>query len=120
MKIALQIIAPAYSYEDADTAMAIAQAAMARGHEVTIFLFADSVLAANGDVKPIRQDRNIPSKLKQLIQEKGLKVQICSLCMEYRGLSPDRIIEGSAPAGLPGLAEMIVGSDRFVSLSAEG
>jgi tRNA 2-thiouridine synthesizing protein D len=118
MKIAIQIINPAYSYEDADTAMHIAEAAIAAGHTVTIFLFADSVESTNKNVKPIRVDRNIPKTLEQMIKEKGLDVQICSLCMEYRGLLEDQIIEGAKPSGLPGLAEMIYNYDRFVSLSA--
>jgi tRNA 2-thiouridine synthesizing protein D len=118
VKIAIQIINPAYSYEDADTAIHIADAALARGHKVTIFLFADSVLAANKDLKPIRVDRNIPATLELMAREKGLDVQICSLCMEYRGLTREQIIEGSKPSGLPGLAELIAEYDRFISLCA--
>lgn len=117
MKLTIQVIAPPYSYEDMDTAIHIAEAALEKGHEVTIFLFADAVLATSKHVKPMKIDRNIPMKLQSLIQEKGLDVQICSLCMEYRGLRVEDIIEGSSPSGLPGLAELITTSDRFISLS---
>lgn len=118
MKITIQVMVPPYSYEDLDTAIKIAEAALDKGHEVTIFLFSDSVLAVNKLVKPVKTDRNIPEKLSQLIKEKGLRVEICGICMDYRGVNTDMIIEGSNPSGLPELAELIYTSDRFINLMA--
>ena len=66
----------------------------------------------------VRIDRDIPRKLESLIQEKGLKVEICGICMDYRGVTKDMIIEGSNPSGLPELASLIYNSDRFVNLMA--
>lgn len=43
LKIPIQVFAPPYSYEDLDTAIKTAEAGLDKGHEVTIFLFADSV-----------------------------------------------------------------------------
>jgi len=118
LKITIQTLVPPYTYEDLDTAIKLAEAALNRGHDVTIFLFADSILSINGSVKPIRVDRNIPEKLKTLIAEKGLKVEICGICMDYRGVTKDMIIPGSNPSGLPELATLIYSSDRFVNLMA--
>ncbi|PNS42299.1 MULTISPECIES: DsrE/DsrF/TusD sulfur relay family protein [unclassified Mesotoga] len=118
MKITIQVFAPPYSYEDLDTAIKIAEAGLDKGHEVTVFLFADSILSVNSKVKPIRIDRDIPRKLESLIQEKGLKVEICGICMDYRGVTKDMIIPGSRPSGLPELASLIYNSDRFVNLMA--
>lgn len=118
MKIAIQVMTPPYSYQDMDSAIKIAEAALNKGHEVAIFLFADAVNAANSRVKPIRVDRNIPKKLEELIKEKGLRVDICGLCMEYRGLAAEALIEGARPSGLPELAKLIAESDRFLSFSA--
>ncbi|MFN3329058.1 MAG: DsrE/DsrF/TusD sulfur relay family protein, partial [Fervidobacterium pennivorans] len=92
MKIALQVMVPPYTYEDMDTIMHIAEAALKRGHEVTIFLFADSVLSINKQVKPIRIDRRIPEKMAALA-EKGVKIEICGICMDYRGVTTDMKIE---------------------------
>ncbi|MGJ8455826.1 DsrE/DsrF/TusD sulfur relay family protein [Pseudothermotoga sp. U03pept] len=118
MKITIQVMVPPYTYEDLDTAMKIAEAAVERGHEVNLFLFADSVLCVNKNVKPIRIDRNIPQKLKQMIEQGKLRVDICGICMDYRGITTDMIIEGSKPSGLPELAALFASSDRFINLMA--
>ncbi len=118
MKIAIQVMNPPYTYEDLDTAIKIADEALKRNHEVRIFLFCDSALASNKLVKPVRQDRNIPKILEEMIAEKGLKVDICGICMDYRGITNDMIIEGAEPSGIPELAELIYESDRFINLMA--
>ena len=118
LKIAIQLMTPPYTTQDHDSAIAIAEAALARGHEVTIFLFADAILAANARVKPVRSDRNVPKKLQELMAEKNLKVEICGICMDYRGLLKDEIIPGSTPSGLPELAELVYSSDRFINFMA--
>ncbi|WP_448377853.1 DsrE/DsrF/TusD sulfur relay family protein [Fervidobacterium sp.] len=117
MKIAIQVMVTPYTHEDLDTAIHIAEAALKKGHEVTIFLFADSVLAINKNVKPMRTDRNIPQEMKELA-EKGVHIEICGICMDYRGITTDMIIEGSRPSGLPELAKLFAEYDRFISLMA--
>jgi tRNA 2-thiouridine synthesizing protein D len=101
MLITIQVMVQPYTYEDLDTAIKIAEAALDKGHKVDIFLFCDSVLAINSKVKPIRMDRNIPKKLE-----------------DYRGVSQDAIIKGARSSGLPELAQLIVSSDRFINLMA--
>ncbi len=118
MKITIQVMVQPYTQQDLDTAIKIADAALDKGHEVGIFLFSDAVLAANSKVKPVRSDRNIPEILSTMIAEKGLKVDICGICMDYRGVTKEMIIEGSTPSGLPELAELVSTSDRFISLMA--
>ncbi|WP_041083074.1 DsrE/DsrF/TusD sulfur relay family protein [Thermotoga profunda] len=118
MKITIQVMTPPYTYEDLDTAIKMAQAAVEKGHEVDLFLFADSVLCINKNVKPIRIDRNIPQKLKELIETGKVKVDICGICMDYRGITTDMIIEGAKPSGLPELAQLLYSSDRFINLMA--
>ena len=118
MKITIQVMVQPYTHQDMDTAIAIADAALAKGHEVGLFLFADAVLATNTVVKPIRKDRNVSAILASMIADKGLKVDICGICMDYRGVTKEMIIEGSSPSGLPELAELVATSDRFISLMA--
>lgn len=115
MKIAFQVMVQPYTYEDLDTVIHMAEAALKRGHQVTIFLFADSVLSINKFVKPIRTDRNIPEKMKELAS-RGVKIEICGICMDYRGITQEMIVEGSRPSGLPELANLFANFDRFVSL----
>jgi tRNA 2-thiouridine synthesizing protein D len=118
LTILIQVMVPPYSYQDLDTALNIAEAGLDRGHEVGLFLFADSVLSIFRQVKPIRTDRNIPERMRAMIAEKGLRVDICGLCMDYRGIRPEDAIEGAKPSGLPELANLITGCDRFINLMA--
>ncbi len=117
MKITLQVMVNPYTYEDVDSAIKIAHAALDKGHEVSIFLFCDSAIASNAKIKPVRGDRKIPELLKELIN-RGAKVEICGICMDYRGVTKDVIVEGSNPSGLPELAELIYNTDRFISFMA--
>ncbi len=118
LKITIQVMAPPYSYQDLDTALNIAEAGLDKGHDVGIFLFADSVLAAFSRVKPLRIDRNISERMQAMIAEKGLRVDICGICMDYRGVRPEETIAGAKPSGLPELASLMATSDRFINLMA--
>jgi len=89
-----------------------------KGHEVNLFLFADSVLCINKNIKPLRIDRNIPNKIKEMISAGKIKVDICGICMDYRGITTDMIVDGAKPSGLPELAQLLVTSDRFINLMA--
>jgi tRNA 2-thiouridine synthesizing protein D len=117
MKIAIQVMVQPYTYQDIDTAAKLAHAALDKGHEVTIFLFCDAAIASNDKIKPVRSDRKIPELLKEVV-DRGGKVEICGICMDYRGITTDMIVEGSNPSGLPELAALIYESDRFISLMA--
>jgi len=118
LKITIQVMVPPYSYQDLDTALNIAEAGLDKGHDVSIFLFADSVLSTFTQVKPIRMDRNIPERMKAMIAEKGLRVDICGICMDYRGVLRENAIEGAEPSGLPELAALMAKSNRFINLMA--
>ncbi|ACK41805.1 MULTISPECIES: DsrE/DsrF/TusD sulfur relay family protein [Dictyoglomus] len=115
MYIVIQVNVPPYTYEDLDTAIHLAEAALKRGHKVSIFLFADSVLSINSKVKPLRVDRNIPLKMKEL-SEKGVEIHICGLCAEYRGISSENAVEGPKFSGVPEMASLIFNADRYVNL----
>jgi len=117
MKIAFQAMTHPYTNQDVDTVMSLASAALNKGHEVAIFLFCDSVLAANTPIRALRIDRNIPEKMKELA-EKGAEIHICGLCYQYRGLDTSKAVPGSKMSGLPELASLIMDCDRFISLSA--
>ena len=118
MLITIQAMVQPYIHQDMDTAIKIAEAALDRGHQVVLFLFTDSVLAVNSLLKPIRGDRDIPRILEKLIEERGLEVDICIVCMEYKGMNSQMIIKGSRPTGLPGLADLLSRSDRFITMMA--
>ncbi|WP_019907174.1 DsrE/DsrF/TusD sulfur relay family protein [Thermoanaerobacter indiensis] len=115
MHITIQVNVPPYTNEDMDTAINLAQTLVNRGHKVSIFLFADSVLATNKLVKPMKIDRNIPLKLQEL-SVKGIEVHICGLCAQYRGITEDMKIEGADFSGVPEMVALIYNSDRYINL----
>ncbi len=115
MHIVIQLNVPPYTYEDLDTAIHLAEAALRKGHKVSIFLFADSVLSVNSKVKPMRVDRNIPQRMQEL-SEKGVEIHICGLCAEYRGISSDNTVQGPKFSGVPEMASLIFNADRYVNL----
>jgi len=116
MKMAFQVMASPYTHQDVDTTINLAESALKMGHDVEIFLFCDAVIAANSQVKPVKIDRNIPAKLKEL-GERGARIQICGLCYQYRGLDAAQTIPGSSMSGLPDLARLVAECDRFISLT---
>jgi len=118
MKITIQVMTPPYTTQDLDSALNLAEAGLDRGHEMTLFLFSDSILAVNTKVKPVRIDRCIHDRIGKLIAEKGLRVDICGICMDYRGVKKEDVVEGSESSGLPELAELIATSDRVINFMA--
>ncbi len=115
MHITIQTNVPPYTNADLDTAIHLAEAFLKRGHKISIFLFSDSVLAVNKLVKPMKIDRNIPDKLKELAQ-KGVEINICGLCADYRGLTNEFNVEGSVFSGVPEMAHLLFASDRYINL----
>lgn len=119
-KIAFLLMSSPYSFQNSDTVIKLAEAAIRKGHEVTgIYLYTDGVYNVVKDIEPSDdRDRNIPSLFKQLI-EKGVPVVACPICAEYRGtMGQEKIIEGSKFDGLGALSEYVEDSDRILIFSA--
>ncbi len=114
MKLGLMLIRPPYTYQDIDTAYHLTKAAISKKHKVKIFLYVDSVIAANKDITS-GSERNLSKKLDELIGL-GAEVKICGVCVQYRGIKRDQLIEKGELEGLPGLADMIKDCDKFISL----
>lgn len=114
MKLGIMLMRSPYTYQDADTAYYLAKAALRKKHEVKIFLYVDSVIVANKEIKSATE-RNLPKKLQEL-SELGAEIKICGICIQFRGIRREQLIEKGELEGLPGLAEMIKDCDMFVSL----
>ncbi len=105
-----------YSGQNADTALRLAEAALAKGHTVHLFASADGVHLAQSEQRPAGLP-DIPTSFKSLI-ERGLQVQLCGSCLRFRGLGRDRLVEGAEPSSLKGLFGAIDASDVVLSLGA--
>lgn len=114
MKLGIMLMRSPYTYQDVDTAYYLARAALKKKHKVNIFLYVDSVLVANKDVNS-GSERNLPKKFQELVNL-GVDIKVCGVCVQFRGIKKEQLIEREELEGLPGLAEMIKECDKFVSL----
>ncbi|MGF7117659.1 DsrE family protein [Methanobacterium oryzae] len=77
------------------------KAALSMGKEVTIFLLMDGAsIARKGNAETVKHpafDRL--SKLMAEVIDKGVKVYVCELSAEFRGIKPENLVEGTKIAG---------------------
>lgn len=105
-----------YSGQNAETALRLAEAALARGHRVRLFASADGVHLAQRGQRPAGVP-DLPNTLESLIQ-RGLQVDLCGTCLRFRGLGRDLLASGTEPGSLKGLFGAIAASDAVLSLGA--
>jgi sulfur relay (sulfurtransferase) complex TusBCD TusD component (DsrE family) len=101
------------TYQDFATAYKIALAALGKNHEVRVFLYDESVIAANKHVKMAGK-----RQVNQMIEElTGRKVPItaCGACCMFRGITSDTLVDGVEMGGLTDLAEMIKWADKLLN-----
>lgn len=110
------LAAPPYSGQDADTALRLAGAALAKGHTVHLFASADAVHIAQAGQHPAGVP-DLPAMLASMI-EQGLQVELCGSCLRLRGLGAGQLVRGTAPSSLKGLFNAIAASDAVLSLGS--
>lgn len=112
MKIGILLKRKPYTFEDIDTVYHFVNAAVEKGHKCSIFLYMDSVITANKEMKPTGE-RNVFEMLKELI-DKGVTVYMCGACALFVGIKKNMLVEGATIGGLASvITRMINESDRF-------
>ncbi|MEX2681894.1 MAG: DsrE/DsrF/TusD sulfur relay family protein [Candidatus Sigynarchaeota archaeon] len=115
-KIAFCILSGPYTFQATNTLVGLANAALAKGHEITgIFFFVDGVYNVNKRIKVEAGSLDLPAELKQLA-DKGVKMAACSACAEYRGISEGDLVPGAELAGLATFGEYFEAADKVVVL----
>jgi len=100
----------------ADTAAALGEAALARGHQVRYFLFMDGTYAPNR-LQSFRYVDTLSKDRFQRLLERGATVVACGLCAGARGLDKGRdYLEGVRVGGLADFSALVAGCDRLVAL----
>ncbi|MHB1131100.1 MAG: DsrE/DsrF/TusD sulfur relay family protein [Chloroflexota bacterium] len=105
-----------YGCQNTQTALRLAETALDRGHRVVLFASADAVHNFTAGQKP----KGVPyaeEGFNRLI-EKGLLVELCGTCLNFRGVSRENLLEGAEPSSLRTLFEIVGESDALVSLGA--
>ena len=115
MRITVIVQTDPSKYPDFETTYEVVMAALKKRHEVKIFLYDESVVAASKDFQTTGK-KGSSEMMKELIQ-KGVEVTTCSACCIFRGIAKEMLVEGSQMGGLPDLAKMTSWADRILNFS---
>ncbi len=103
-----------YGNERCYNALRLAGALSKReGHEVKVFLIGDAISCANKGQKVPQGYYNIEVMLRNVARNKA-ETGICGTCMDARGVTEDRIAEGSKRSTLEELADWTVWADKVL------
>ena len=94
------------------TAVSIGEVALARGHRVNVFAYADAVdnFVEGQGIAQLR------GGLQRLI-EIGARVDLCGTCLKFCAVDKEKILPGAHPSSMKNLIEMMKESDVVISLS---
>jgi uncharacterized protein involved in oxidation of intracellular sulfur len=106
---------PPYGTERVYNALRLASALSKadNGAQVTIFLMADAVLAANANQKTPDGYYNVERMLKRVIAAGG-KVLLCGTCMDARGINGDHIVGGARRGTMDELAAETASAEKVL------
>lgn len=104
---------PPYGTERCYNALRLAHALLKNdpGAQVTVFLMADSVVAARKGQKTPEGYYNMERMLKRVLVGKG-SVLLCGTCMDARGMTEADVMEGARRSTMDELASAMLGSDK--------
>lgn len=95
-------------------ALRLAQALLAKGVDVNIFLLGDSVFVAKKGQATPHGYYNLERMLEELM-ENGANVRACGTCATARGLDEKTMVEGVKISGIMDLAAWVKKSQHVLS-----
>ena len=115
MKALIIINDPPYGTERVYNALRMAHALSKKDPEtkVTVFLMADSVIAAKAGQKTPDGYYNAERMLKRVMASKG-EVLLCGTCMDARGLDDAALTAGAHRSNMDELATATVEADKVL------
>jgi uncharacterized protein involved in oxidation of intracellular sulfur len=115
MRILLIINDPPYGTERVYNGLRLAHALlkMSPPIELTVFLLADAVLAANASQKTPEGYYNIERMLKRVLAGNG-KVLLCGTCLDARGLDEATLMTGACRSTMDELAAATMAADKVL------
>ena len=109
MRLVFVVRTGPYAFQHIQTVTDLSKAALAKGHEVGIFLAEDAVVAMNAGCQT-----NMSQVLVDLVQQ-GVDIKGCGACCQVRGQKRSDLAEGLRMAGIATLAKMVNEADRVLS-----
>jgi len=104
-----------YTYENADTVVKLADTALAEGHEVSIFLYIDGVIAANKNIDT-PDERNL-NQLLQALADKGAAIAACGACSKFRGITDEAFADDIEMGSIVDFADMLMEVDAVINFA---
>jgi len=106
-----------FQNEIVDQALDISKSAIAKGHEVDIYLMMDGVYnpVTSQSGEPFHMD-SISDRFKELVGL-GANVSGCRVCMELRGVTEEMLPDGVDVGGIFDLGEMMSEADIVLSMT---
>ncbi len=106
---------PPYGTERCYNALRLAHALLKNDPqaEVTVFLMADSVVAARAGQKTPDGYYNMERMLKGVLVGKS-SVLLCGTCMDARGMSDDDVLDGVRRSTMAELAAETIAADKLL------
>lgn len=107
---------PPYGTERCYNAVRLAHALLKNDPEaeVTVFLMADSVVAARKGQKTPEGYYNMERMLKRVIASGG-SILLCGVCMDARGTTNDDMLDGAKRSTMAELAEAVTTADKVLT-----
>jgi len=115
-KLGILLTSGPFQFQNSDSAVSIAEAALDKGHDVSIFLYLDGVY------NPIKYQTFpdldvLPKDRFAALAARGVTIIACGICVNARGLQKGKdYVEGIRVGGLPDFAEIVGEVDRLISL----
>lgn len=115
MKVLFIVNDPPYGTERVYNALRLAHALLKKEPQavVTVFLMADSVVAAKAGQKTPDGYYNIERMLKRVLAGTG-KVLLCGTCMDARGLDDASLMAGAQRSTMDELAAATIEADKVL------
>ena len=106
---------PPYGSERVYNALRLVNALLKKDpqSEVTVFLMADSIIAAKSGQKTPEGYYNVERMLERVLAGNG-KVLLCATCMDARGIDDAALLAGARRSSMDELATATIDSDKVL------
>lgn len=105
---------PPYGTEKTWNALRLAEALLATGAKINVFLLGDAVSAGKKGQSVPKGYYNLEEMLKKL-KEKGVTIKTCGTCISARGIKDEELAEGVERGKMMDLARWCVESDEVLT-----
>ena len=112
-KLTVIIFESPYGSEKPYTALRFALTALIEDHEVTVILLQDGIFVGKKEQKPAEYPNHL-EYLENAIEE-GLKVIVCGVCCDARGIKQEELADGCQIVGMHEIVQACAATDNVIS-----